>query len=235
VSAPAFTVDVGNSSIGVARWAGGEAEFVRHAEPEHAAGTLAGEVAIVSVAPARLTRLLASLPASARPRLLERAPAGLGEPRLVASAGADRLAVALALRPGPAVAVDAGTAVTVELVDAQGRYLGGFIAPGPATAAAGLAAAAPRLPRLPGEPVTLQPGADTLGALSAGLWGQAVGGVDRLVDVALEKLGGRGVRVVATGGWGAAWSRASRLQAVEFDPLLVHRGIVRWAALEHGS
>jgi pantothenate kinase type III len=235
VSAPAFTVDVGNSSIGVARWRGGVAELVRHAEPERAAATLAGEVSIVSVAPARLARLLASLPAGARPTLLERAPAGLGEPQLVASAGADRLAVALALWPGPAVAVDAGTAVTVELVDAQGRYLGGFIAPGPSTAAAGLATAAPRLPRLPGEPVPLQPGADTLAALSAGLWGQAVGGVDRLVELALERLGGRGVRVVATGGWGAAWSRDSRMQAVEFDPLLVHRGIVRWAELEHGS
>ena len=190
---------------------------------------LAGEVAIISVAPARLQSLLAALPRGAKARVLERAPTDLGEPQLLSSAGADRLAVALALRPGPAVAVDAGTAVTVEVVDAAGRYVGGFIAPGPASAAAGLSLAAPRLPRAGGTPAPLKPGAGTDAALSAGVWGLAVGGVDRLVEAALEALGGGSIRVVATGGWGESWSRDTRLRGVELDPVLVHRGIERWA------
>ena len=231
MSAPAFTVDVGNSSVGVVRWDGGAPQLVRHAEPQVAAATLAGDVAIISVAPARLERLLATLSRDCRPRVLEQAPADLGEPRLLESAGADRIAVALALRPGPAVAVDAGTALTVELVDAKGRYLGGYIAPGPAAAAAGLSLAAPRLPRLPGTPVPIQPGAVTQVAMSAGIWGQAVGGVDRLVESALERLGSGSIRVVATGGWAEAWIRDSRLRGVETDPVLVHRGIASWARI----
>jgi type III pantothenate kinase len=230
VSVPAFSVDVGNSSVGVVAWARGAPRLMRHAEPETAAAGLDGDVAIISVAPARLARLLEALPAAARPRVLERPPAELGATSLLETAGADRVAAALALRPGPAVAVDAGTAVTVDLVDGAGRYLGGFIAPGPAAAAAGLASVTARLPRLDGAPTPLSPGRETRAALAAGTWGMAVGGVDRLVEAARATLGAASVRVVATGGWGAAWMRDSRVAGVEGDELLVHRGIVLWAA-----
>jgi type III pantothenate kinase len=231
VSGPAFTVDVGNSSVGVARWRDGGPRLVGHLQPEDAAAGLAGDVAIVSVSPPRLARLLAALPPGARARVLRVAPADLGPAELLRSAGADRLAVALALRPGPAVAVDAGTAVTVEVVDRAGRYVGGFIAAGPAAALAGLAQATAQLPPLDAQPVPLRPGTGTAAALGAGAWGLAVGGVDRLVEEALAMLGGAaGVRVVATGGWGAAWRQDSRLAGVELDPALVHHGIRRWAA-----
>jgi pantothenate kinase type III len=229
VSAPAFTVDVGNSSVGIARWERGTPHLHRYADPREAAAALSGEIAIVSVAPARLAQLLAVLPREASARVLERPPTDFAEAGLLASAGADRIAAALALRPGPAVAVDAGTAVTVEVVDGAGHYLGGFIAPGPAAAAAGLSLAAPRLPRLNGAPAPLKPAGGTQEAIAAGLWGQAVGGVDRLVQAALEALGGGPARIVATGGWGEAWARDSRLRGVESDPALVHRGIERWA------
>jgi len=232
VSAAAFTVDVGNSSVGVAEWSAGQPLLRRTAEPEQAAALLHGDVAVVSVAPARLARLLAAAPAAARVRVLAEPPADLGESGLLRSAGSDRIAVALALRPGPAVAVDAGTAVTVELVDAQGRYRGGFIAPGPRAALAGLVAATAQLPALEVGPVPLAPGTGTRAALLAGTWGLALGGVDRLVEEALAALGaGASVRVVATGGWGEAWQRASRRSGVEYDPALVHRGIARWRDL----
>jgi type III pantothenate kinase len=232
VSAPAFTVDVGNSSVGVADWRSGPPRLQRVAEPEQAAALLHGDVAVVSVAPARFARLASALPAGARLTLLLEAPPDLGEPRLLRSAGSDRLAVALALRPGPAVAVDAGTAVTVEVVDGSGRYRGGFIAPGPRAALAGLAAATAQLPALEAGVVPLQPGSETRAALLAGTWGMAVGGVDRLVEDALAALGGgSGVRIVATGGWGEAWSRDTRLRGVAFEPALVHHGIARWRAL----
>jgi len=230
VSTPTFSVDVGNSSIGVVAWEGGEPRLVRHPDPEAAAEALHGDVAIIAVSKARLARLLIALPAETRPHVLERPPTGLGAPDLLATAGADRVAAALALLPGPAIAVDAGTAATVDLVDAKGRYLGGFIAPGPAAAAAGLAEATARLPRLNGTPAPLTPGGETRAALAAGTWGLAVGGLDRLVELARTALGGNSVRVVATGGWSAAWQRDSRITGVELDDMLVHRGILRWAA-----
>ena len=82
----------------------------------------------------------------------------------------------------------------------------------------------------PFQAVALRPGTDTATALAAGAWGLAVGGVDRLVEEALAALGGApGVRVVATGGWGAAWRQSSRHAGIELDPALVHHGIRRWA------
>ncbi len=230
MSGPAFSVDVGNSSVGVVCWKEGAPRLARHAQPEEAAATLQGEVAVVSVAPQRLALLLAALPRAAHACVLDRPPVDLGPPGLLASAGADRVAAALALRPGPGVAIDAGTAATVDLVDASGRFHGGFIAPGPAAAAAGLARSAAQLPDLGGVVAPIEPGAETRAALSAGTWGLAVGGLDRLVEAALARLGGQGVRLVATGGWGDAWRRASRHARIEFDPLLVHRGILLWVA-----
>lgn len=229
------TVDVGNSSIGVGRWSDGGFTVERFREPEQAAARLAGEqgeVAVVSVAPSRLAALLAALPRerAQRVRVLTRAPDDLASEELLSSAGADRIAVVLAARPGPVVVIDAGTAVTVEIVDASGRYVGGFIGAGPAAAASGLAAGAAQLPRLGGQRSLIVPGTRTDAALSAGLWGMAVGGVDRLVDEALAALPGTPhPRLVGTGGWGAAWAADSRHHGVVVDSDLVHRGIARWA------
>ncbi|MBM3985018.1 MAG: hypothetical protein FJ296_04905, partial [Planctomycetes bacterium] len=75
MSAPAFTVDVGNSSVGIVRWDDGPPRLQRHARPEEAAAGLSGEVVVVSVSPPRLARLLAVLPPGARARVLREAPA----------------------------------------------------------------------------------------------------------------------------------------------------------------
>ena len=231
MSAQRFSIDVGNSSIGVGIWEGGLLTVRRERSPERAAACVKGEAVAISVAPARLAVLLAALPpaAASRIRQLRVPPGDLGVAELLQSAGADRIANALALLPGPGVAVDAGTAVTVDAVDRNGRFLGGCIAPGPAVAAAGLAQSTAQLPQSSGEPASLELGTTTRAALSAGLWGYAVGGVDRLVDLALAALSEQRVRVVATGSWGADWAAASRHPGVVIDPDLVHRGIARWA------
>ena len=65
--------------------------------------------------------------------------------------GADRLANACgaaALFGTPVIAVDLGTALTVDLVDGQGIFRGGVIAPGLRSFAESLAARAPALPRV---------------------------------------------------------------------------------------
>jgi type III pantothenate kinase len=229
------TLDVGNSSIGLAVWRDARPGVVeRLATPAEAATRLLAvewqSCAAISVAPARLADLRERLGSRAQGvRVLRDPPEGLGVPALLSSAGADRIANVLGLEHGPAIAVDAGTAVTVDLLDASGGYLGGFIAPGPAAAARGLASTTASLPVVPGLPVQLQPGTATLAAISSGVWGMAVGGIDRLVDAALGALGGGPARIVATGGWGEAWMKDSRHRDLRWQPDLVHRGIARWA------
>lgn len=224
------TVDVGNSSVGVATWDARGARFAQFREPEDAARTIEGPAAVIAVNATRFERFRAALDPGTRAGLVRPAgiPLPVADPRLGASAGADRLAAALALLPGPAIAVDGGTALTVDLVDGGGVYRGGYIAPGPRAALAGLVRAAPALPMLAGEPVSSQPGLDTRQALAAGTWGLFVGGVDRLVTTARELLGA-GVPVVATGAWGLHWAAASALTDLAVDELLVHRGIRIWA------
>jgi type III pantothenate kinase len=235
VTAVDSTVDVGNSSIGVGCWSEGRVTVERFREPAQAAARMRGRVALASVAPLRLAALLAALPAGQVERIVQlaRPPADLGPEELLATAGADRIAAVLAARPGPAVVVDAGTAVTVEVLDARGRYLGGFIAPGPSATASGAAGSAEQLPRLPGERTAIVPGATTRAALAAGLWGLAVGGVDRLVEAALAALpSSPAPKLLATGGWGSAWAAETRHRGFVVDADLVHRGIARWAAWE---
>ncbi len=226
------TVDVGNSSVGVGVWERGRVRVSREQDAVRAAALVEGDAAVISVAPARLEALLGALEPgiAATVRVLDTAPADLADPILLAGAGADRVAAALAVRPGPAIVVDAGTAVTVDVVDADGVFRGGFIAAGPAASAAALAGTASQLPPMAGGPSPLRLGGETASALSAGLWGQAVGGVDRLVDLARASLApARDVRLLATGGWGSAWAADSEHAGIECDPHLVHRGIARWA------
>jgi type III pantothenate kinase len=229
------TLDVGNSSIGLVLWRESDPGSVeRLGTPEEAALRLrnAGmsRCAAISVAPRRLDELLRCLGDRASGvAVLTDPPVELGAPALLASAGADRIANMLGVESGAAIVVDAGTAVTVDLLDETGTYVGGYIAPGPAAAAGGLAEATARLPKVPGQPTSLMPGGVTEAALSSGVWGLTVGGVDRLVEEALEVLGGESVRIVATGGWGQAWVSDSRHTGVRWQPDLVHRGIARWA------
>lgn len=68
----------------------------------------------------------------------------------VATLGMDRVAAAEAawrLSTGPVLVLSAGTALTLDAVDGTGAFLGGLIAPGLRALAAGLATAAPALPR----------------------------------------------------------------------------------------
>ncbi|MGM0488669.1 MAG: type III pantothenate kinase [Planctomycetota bacterium] len=94
--------------------------------------------------------------------------------------GTDRLAAAVAVNAlrspaRPAIVIDAGTAVTIDAVAADGLFLGGVILPGLEAAAAALAnntQALPRLQRfqLSSPPVSI--GKSTAEAIHAGiLWG----------------------------------------------------------------
>ena len=103
--------------------------------------------------------------------------------------GLDRLAVALAasaIRGGrPAIVVDAGTAITVDLVSADGAFEGGVILPGFRLTAQALAAGTNQLPlaSFTGDdqpPPVL--GKNTEGAIKSGLFWGAVGAVREVIE-----------------------------------------------------
>jgi type III pantothenate kinase len=150
--------------------------------------------------------------------------------------GADRLCAALAAHArarGAAVAVGVGTAVTADAVDRSGAFLGGAIAPGLGTAAAGLAAAAPRLPaaRLGPGPAPF-PGDSTAAALRAGHLRGFAGLVDRLAEEAARAAAGDGdpasVPVYLHGGDAEALAPLLRTKVVLVPHLVAEGARLAW-------
>jgi type III pantothenate kinase len=102
--------------------------------------------------------------------------------------GIDRLlnaVAALAIRPPnhPVAIVDAGSAVTVDWLDAAGAFRGGAILPGLRLMAEGLHAYTAHLPLIEvRNPEPILPGTDTLSAMEAGIFWTAVGGIQLIID-----------------------------------------------------
>ncbi|MDH3284422.1 MAG: type III pantothenate kinase [Acidobacteriota bacterium] len=116
--------------------------------------------------------------------------------------GADRIINAVAAHArhgGPLVVVDFGTATTLDVVTADGAYLGGIIAPGPHIGAEVLSERAARLPRVDLTIPRRVIGRNTLDSIRSGLLYGHVELVDGLVRRVEAELG-ESVRVVATGG-----------------------------------
>ena len=116
--------------------------------------------------------------------------------------GADRLLNALAAHrrfTGPLIVVDFGTATTFDLVDGEGAYVGGIIAPGVNLSLEALHAAAARLPRIGiGRPRTVI-GKATVPAMQSGIYWGYVGLVEGLV-ARIRAESALPLKVIATGG-----------------------------------
>ena len=121
--------------------------------------------------------------------------------------GVDRLLDALAANrlrtPGrPAVVVDVGSAITVDLIDAGGAFLGGAILPGIAMSARALHEFTDLLPQIDMAELAEPPpalGTATVAAMRSGLFWGAVGAVRQLVE---QLTGNRDAEVFLTGGAG---------------------------------
>lgn len=104
--------------------------------------------------------------------------------------GLDRLAAAVAANAiretnRPAIVVDAGSAITVDLVSAEGAFCGGVILPGFRMAAEALYGVADQLPLALLEPEAEPPpivGTNTEAAIRSGLFWGAVGAVREIVE-----------------------------------------------------
>ena len=116
--------------------------------------------------------------------------------------GADRLLNSMAAHVkfgGPLVVVDFGTATTFDIVDRDGAYLGGVIAPGINLSIEALHRAAARLPRIGiGRPQSVI-GRATVPAMQSGVYWGYIGLVEGLVTRIQAEYGGP-LKVVATGG-----------------------------------
>ncbi|HTH48137.1 MAG TPA: type III pantothenate kinase [Candidatus Limnocylindria bacterium] len=137
---------------------------------------------------------------------------GIDYPR-PASIGQDRLANAVAAKHrfgAPVLVVDFGTAVTFDVVDAAGNYLGGVIAPGLAAMTDYLHEKTALLPRIrirePGSAI----GKNTRHAMLAGAVYGYRGLVRQLIHDVKAELGARRLPVVATGGYAKLMARGVR-------------------------
>ena len=124
--------------------------------------------------------------------------------------GADRLAVAAGTwihygkaedqTPRSVVALDAGTAVTYEVVDRTGVFRGGTIGAGPYLIREALAHGTAQLPAVPLDLPPTPIGRSTQQALQAGIMHAFLDSVGGMLDRIHQALGERPF-VVATGGW----------------------------------
>jgi len=123
----------------------------------------------------------------------------LDNPREV---GADRVVNAAAahrLYGGPLIVIDLGTATTLDVVSADGDYLGGAIAPGIGISADALFERAAKLPRVELTHPKKAIGRNTVAAMQSGIIFGYVGLIEGIVVRMRKELGGK-VRVIATGG-----------------------------------
>lgn len=141
--------------------------------------------------------------------------------------GVDRFLVLLAAHaraPGPWLAVGIGTALTIDLLDADGRHRGGRIAPSPTLMREALHARAPHLPSSGGAYAEFAD--DTAAALASGCEGAALALIARSVDAATKQLG-IAPRVLLHGG--GAHELWPRVDVAAFAPALVLEGLAQWA------
>jgi len=120
------------------------------------------------------------------------------------SIGPDRLANAVAARRrfgAPVVVVDFGTAVTFDVVDARGNYVGGIIAPGLAVMTNYLHEKTALLPKIQIREVRTAIGKSTEEAMLVGAVHGYRGLVRELIAELKRELGAPNLPVVATGGY----------------------------------
>ncbi len=140
--------------------------------------------------------------------------------------GADRLVNAVAADArygGPLIVVDFGTATTFDVVDGDGAYCGGVIAPGVNLSMEALHLAAAKLPRVAiGKPDRVI-GKSTIKGMQSGIYWGYVGLIEGIVARIVEEYG-EPMKVIATGGLASLFTQSSET-IDNADPELTLRGL----------
>ena len=140
--------------------------------------------------------------------------------------GSDRLVNALAAHErygGPLMVIDFGTATTFDVVEGDGGYVGGVIAPGINLSIEALHQAAAKLPRIGiGRPQAVI-GRSTIPAMQSGIYWGYVGLIEGLV-ARIKGEFDRPLKVVATGGLAPLFSEGTTVME-RIDPDLTLDGL----------
>lgn len=127
--------------------------------------------------------------------------------------GADRLVNAVEAwhrYRRPVIVVDFGTATTFDVIDREGNYCGGVIAPGVHLSLDALRKAAAKLPGIRVRQPEKVIGTNTVGAMESGMFYGYVGLIDGIVGRIKKEFGGP-MKVVATGGLATLYAKASEV------------------------
>ncbi len=141
-------------------------------------------------------------------------PASLGRDRIAAAVGAH-----VSNKGRTVLVVDIGTAVTYDVVDRDGHFVGGNIAPGIKMRLDAMHHFTARLPRVEADGETPLWGRDTVTAMRAG----AIHGVVAEIVYFKAQLPDD-AKVVVTGGWAQKVAPMLDFEC-EIDALLVNRGL----------
>lgn len=140
--------------------------------------------------------------------------------------GCDRIAdaaAAAALYPLPCMTVDLGTATTYNVIDREGRFLGGFIVPGVMTSLRAISSGTAQLPPIAPQAPEQLIGRNTEQCLNNG----AIFGTAAMLDGLAERVQaelGEPLTVVATGGLAPSILPCCRIQA-HYDADLLLKGL----------
>lgn len=241
-----LTIDIGNSVASFYLVQGREARYVARFDTpvayDHGAlyenlngflpqlkGQFNGGIMLCSVVPAATARVaqavetilnetvdVLSVNAPLPVKIRYKTPHTLGMDRAASAVGA------MTLYGAPVVAVDLGTAITIDVINDRREFVGGAILPGLETASKSLAANTAQLPLILAE-VPEPLGTDTASCIRCGIVQGAAGAVDRIIELAWESLGCQ-TPIVFTGGNGQLIAGLSH-HSVHYEPALVHIGL----------
>ena len=142
-------------------------------------------------------------------------------------AGADRIANAAGayiLYNHPVIVVDFGTATTFDIVNAQGEFIGGIIAPGLNLQLKALNKFTSKLPRIEVALSNTAIGHNTTDAILSGVLRGSAGMIDGLVEQCEKELGQKAV-LVATGGYSGLISNYMKRPFDFINPTLTLEGL----------
>ncbi len=140
--------------------------------------------------------------------------------------GADRIvnaAAAIKHYPLPAVVIDFGTATTFDVIDKDGTYKGGVIAPGIRLSVEALTSRAAKLPQINIEKPKNIIGTNTLDAMKSGMYWGYIGVIDTIIQKIKFEIDGD-ITVIATGGLASLYAQSTK-SIDTVDENLIFKGL----------
>ena len=145
-----------------------------------------------------------------------------------AGAGADRICnsvgASILFPKTPMIVVDFGTATTFDVVDEEGSYCGGVIAPGINLSIEALVNATALLPRIVVEKPTTVIGTNTVACMHSGVFWGYVGLIDGIVARIRAEFG-RPMKVISTGGLAPVFDGSTNV-IEQIVPDITVRGLI---------